>query len=52
MTRKEVKHFHDEMARKMSGNFTPRERELYHRAKETYDTYMKANGGKNPFFGL
>lgn len=52
MSREEIKHFHAEMSRKMNGEFTPRERELYEKAKGTYDLYMKANGGKNPFFSL
>ncbi len=50
MTREEVEHFHREMARKMNGDFTPRERELYERAKQTYEIILKNNGGKNPFF--
>ncbi len=52
MTREEVMRFRAEMSRKMKGDFTPRERELHRKAKETYDAYMKANGGKNPFFSL
>jgi len=50
MTREEVERFRAEMRRKMKGDFTPRERELYERAKRTYELYMKANGGKNPLF--
>ena len=44
MTREEVEHFHREMARKMNGDFTPRERELYERAKQTYEIILKNKG--------
>ena len=52
MTREEIKHFQAQMSRKMKGAFTPYERELYNRAKESYDLILKNNGGKNPFFEL
>ncbi len=52
MSREEVKAFHAEMERKMRGEFTPRERELYRNAKKTYDSYLKSNGGKNPIFNF
>ena len=52
MSREEVSAFRAKMERKMRGEYTPRERELYRNAKKTYDSYLKANGGKNPIFNL
>lgn len=50
MTREEVERFRAEMRRKMNGDFTPRERELYERAQRTYEIILKNHGGKNPLF--
>lgn len=51
MTREEIMRFRREMARRMRGEFTPREREHYSRAKTTYETILNNNGGKNPILG-
>ena len=52
MKREEVKRFRNEMSRKMKGEFTPRERELYEHRKQTYKAVIANHGGKNPIFGL
>lgn len=51
MNREEVKHFQNEMTRRMNGDFTPRERELAKNRNQVYQAVLKRNGGKNPLFG-
>lgn len=52
MSREDIKRFRSGIARRMSGDFTPQERERYNRAKNTYDVIIKNNGGKNPILGI
>jgi len=52
MSRNDVRRFRANVSRQIRGEFTPRERELYHFAKETYETILKNNGGKNPILGF
>ncbi len=52
MNREEVKHFQNEMTRRMNGDFTPREHELAKNRNKVYQAVLKRNGGKNPLFGL
>lgn len=50
MSHEDVDRFRENLLRRLRGDYTRREKELYERRKKTYNEYMKANGGKNPIF--
>ncbi len=52
MSKDDVKRFYDTLARQMRGEHTLQEREMYHKAKESYEEILKNNGGKNPILGF
>lgn len=52
MKHDEVRSFHMEMARRISGEFTSQEREQAECRQKVYETVIKQNGGKNPLFGF
>ncbi|MDE6498230.1 MAG: hypothetical protein K2L21_06180 [Muribaculaceae bacterium] len=51
MSEDDVKRFYDNLERQMRGEHTRQERELYDKAKESYETILQNNGGKNPILG-
>ena len=51
MSQRDVRRFYSNMYRLLKGDLTPREIALYNTAKETYETIIRNNGGKNPILG-
>lgn len=51
MSTEDVNRFRRVMRRRMRGEFTTREREIFERAKRNYEILINHNGGKNPILG-
>lgn len=52
MNSEDLAKFRNGINRRLSGNFTTHEKELFVRAKMTYDEIIRTNGGKNPILGF
>lgn len=52
MTMREIEHFRAKLSRRLRGQLTKREQEQLDSAKETYNTIIENNGGKNPLLGF